>query len=236
MAFEYISSFLILLSYYIQSKNVYGDLNIPKYNKDVLEHQITFLAQSLDYKYIFWMFQYTVFAITLTILFFKHNNYMFFLYFITFTLFIQYLLEKHFIYRLLKKYAREKLSIKEIMLDLESNFSLIKQNLNHFQFSQIDYVKDSIVKGIYDKELISSFILGCDSNREWKKDDFFVNIYNDKGELLKLDLESFEIFKVKERPSSYLNHLYDTYSFNRIYVYGLIEPFILSIAIIGGTL
>lgn len=235
MSFEYISSILILISYYIQSKNVYGNLFQPKFNKEILEHQLTYLAKSLDYKYIFWMFQYTVFAITIVTLIFKPiNGFIVFLTFMAFILFIQYLLEKHFLFKFLAKYAKENLSIKQLLNNLESTTVLVKTNLNQAQYSQIEYVKETIEKGYYDKSLIASFILGKNSSREWKKDDYFVNIYNDKGELLKLDLKTFEIFKVKERASSYLNHLYDVYTFEKVYLYGLIEPLVLSLTIILG--
>lgn len=232
MAFTYIASILIFLSWYIQTQTIYkGFLHKDIFNRDLIEHQLNKMSESIStYKYNFWMFQYTVFAIAIVLLFFKEENlYNTIFLSLTVLLLLQYVFEYMFIMNLLKKHILDEIPVKKLLDNLENKqiYNLEKtMSTEEQEILKKEWNKE-------DEEKIKLFMINSKSG-ELKKDDNFANIYNEKGTLFKLDLSTGELFSIKEVSSDYTKHFYEVHSLNRIYNIGILEPLILSILLILG--
>lgn len=237
MAFAYISSVLILLSWYFQNKNLYGNFIYKEiiFNRDILEYQLKKMSDSIStYKNIFWMFPYTVFSISIISLIFQiGNEFMYWFYILSAILLIQYIFEYYFIMNILKKHILEEQNIDKILDDLESSKSYIT-----LEKEAPNFIKQILNKE-WDNEDIEKIKLYMikDTKGELIKDEFFAKIYDKEGTLYQLDLSTGELYTIVESDSSYYKNFYDTYSFNRIYILGYLEPIVLSIILVlGGTI
>lgn len=228
LSFIYMSTYLILLSYYIQNLNIYKNHFYNDYilNKNIIEEQLRELNKNLNMKYIYWNYQYTIFSIAITMLLLNLGGTYKYL-FLGFSLFllIQYIIEYHYFYiPTLIKMDMENKTATEILNDLSEKKVYKKVDLNDFQ-------KNIKIKDLKTKEEFYSYILGEKTNKTDIKDEI-TSIYGYKeNKLYELNLVEEKLYEIEIKQSKYYNSMYSFTTTKSIFEYGLIEPIFISIVL-----
>lgn len=228
LTFVYLSSYMLLISYYLQNYNIYKNfINVDFIiNRYIIEEQLINLNKNLNNKYLYWSFQYMSFGIAIIMILFNlGGDYKYIYIGFSIFLFIQYIIEYyHFYIPTLIRMEKENKTAKEILDDLEKQEQKEELKLNNYQKLNINNLKTK--KDKY------SFLIGKESNIEYiKEKEDSIYAYNEANELYQYNLLEKKLYKIKEKDSKYFNSFYSHTNFKRIFIYELAEPIALSIII-----
>lgn len=226
LSFIYISTYLITLAYYIQNYYIYKNHLGKEFilNRTVIAEQLNQLQKNLNNRYLFWSYQYTAFAITITMIIFNlGGNYKYMFIGFSLFLFIQYIIEYYYFYiPTLIKMETENKTATEILDDITEEKKYKEVKLNEYQ-------KKIKIKDLKTKEELYSYILGEETTKTDINDKITYIIGYKDNKQYELNLVEEKLYETSIEQTKYYNNIYSFTTLKHVFEYGLAEPMFLSI-------
>lgn len=226
LSFIYISTYLITLAYYMQNYYIYKNHLGKEFilNRIVIAEQLNQLQKNLNNRCLFWSYQYTAFAISITMIIFNlGGNYKYMFIGFSFFLFIQYIIEYYYFYiPTLMKMETENKTATEILDDITEEKKYKEVKLNEYQ-------KKIKIKDLKTKEEFYSYILGEETTKTDINDKITYIIGYKDNKQYELNLVEEKLYETSIEQTKYYNNIYSFTTLKHVFEYGLAEPMFLSI-------